>query len=75
MVLDLCFILYMKERMEGVKLRWAIPLLRPGTDPKYCAVQDDAIRDLSSYGSLSKSLQWRLGVSVLHSLPSAASQR
>lgn len=72
MVLDLCFTLYMNWWKEWRGLNWdglfLEPLLKPGTDPKCSAVQGGAIWDISSYGSLSKSLQWKL-----HSFPSALS--
>lgn len=55
---------------EGQSLE---PLHNPGTYPKYSAVQDGAIWDISSYGSFSRSLQWKLWVSALFSFPSAVS--
>lgn len=56
MVLDLCFVLYMKERMERVKLRWAIPWALAQTwswSQIFCS-QGGAIWGISSYGFLSQ---------------------
>lgn len=77
-IFDLHFILYMNWRKKWRGLNWdelsLEPLLKPGTGPKYSAVQGGAIRGVSSYGSLSQSLQWKLCPSVLHSFPFAVPQ-